>query len=139
MSEPKETVRKLPAGVKAATERAFTWLYDTPQPADALVMPAGRDLTFGNTDLTVGIRPGATAPTLVLFVASPGQSLNRAQWAEWQTLVGKLAKKHKTGIRRTFNGPPTHTGAMVLDAPAHPTLVAAVQRYQAGCPRHRGA
>jgi hypothetical protein len=139
VSEPKETVRKLPAGVKAATERALTWLYDTEQPADALVMPAGRELTFGNTDLSVGVRPGVTGPTLVLSLPRPGQSLNRAQWDEWQTLVAKLAKKHQTAIARTFNGPPTHTGAVVLDAAAHPTLVAAVQRFQAGCPWHRGA
>ena len=139
MSTPSTAPRKLPAGIKAVTERAFTWLYDTEQPPDALVMPAGRTLIPGNAGLALAIRPGITGPTLSLSTEHASFALNRGYWDEWQTVVAKTAKKHKVGVARTFNGPPTHTGAIVLDTPAHPTLVAAVERFQAGCPLHRGA
>jgi hypothetical protein len=41
-------------------------------------------------------------------------------------------------VVHTWNGHPGITGSLALARPAHPSLLAAVQRYRAGCPRHPG-
>jgi hypothetical protein len=41
-------------------------------------------------------------------------------------------------VLHTWNGHPAITGSLALARPAHPSLVAAVDRYRTGCPDHTG-
>jgi hypothetical protein len=58
--------------------------------------------------------------------------IERGELANLATAIEDLGY----GFKSTWNGRSTITGSVGLHKPAHPTLIAAVDRYRAGCPAH---
>ncbi|MEH0657699.1 hypothetical protein QA860_08130 [Streptomyces stelliscabiei] len=60
---------------------------------------------------------------------------NPLEPGELEALAAELERRGFS-VEGTWNGHPGTTGSVGLVRPAHPTLVAAVDRYRAGCLEH---
>lgn len=60
---------------------------------------------------------------------------NPLEHGELDVLAAKL-RNRGVEVTSTWNGHPQTTGSVALAGPAHPSLVAAVDRYRAGCLVH---
>lgn len=123
------------------------WLYDTTQPDDAHVTHHG--ITIGHPEANrwyVFTPDGAQhLPTVIVNVSHPewidngfGQPSTLANPLapdELPTLAEEL-RRRGFDVASTWNGHPGDTGSVGLVRPAHPSLVAAVQRYHRGCTVH---
>lgn len=126
----------------------LAWLYDTPQPDGAILQHHGASLP------PVGNRwfrfiPSGWGGRVVVVVdvakvewidngpndlATPANPLepDELDWLTCELAVLGVEVVH------TWNGHPAITGSLALARPAHPSLLAAVERYRAGCPEHSG-
>ena len=137
------TVTAEPLSIQAGLCAGLRWLYGTVQPDDALVEPRGAQLTASGRRLR--FVPVATAGTPLIVVDTdvtrwaPGPispALNTLPAAESPWLAAELAALGIAAGRHRYH---SLTGIVVLDAPAHCSLRAAVARYARGCPRHHSA
>ena len=120
----------------------LNWLYDTVQPDDAHTSHHGIVLGLLAANRIYGFCPtGAkNLPVVVVDVAKPEHRdylppANPLAPDELSDLAQELERRGFT-VRTTWNGHPGITGSVGLTRPAHPTLVAAVQRYHRGCTVH---
>ena len=129
--------------IQAGLCAGLRWLYGTVQPDDALVEPRGVCLAASGRRLR--FVPVATAGTPLIVVdtdvarwgAGPiSPALNTLPATESPCLAAELAALGIPAGRQHYH---SLTGTIVLDAPAHCSLRAAVARYARGCPRHHSA
>jgi len=118
------------------------WLYDTIQPDDAHQQHHGITLGVPEANRIYGFCPtGAEGlPVVVVEVAKPELRpyqlpLNPIEPEELPALASELEQRGFK-VRVTWNGHPAISGSVGLARPAHPTLLAAVQRYHRGCTVH---
>ncbi|MER7707174.1 hypothetical protein ABTX81_30275 [Kitasatospora sp. NPDC097605] len=119
----------------------LAWLYDTEQPDGAILQHHGAHLgTHGNRRYSVTPTGAVDLPVLVVDIADPDFDFQR-QAPRNVLAPGELAvlaaalTRLGAEVRTTWNGTGI-TGSVGLRRPAHPTLVAAVDRYRARCPTH---
>lgn len=127
-------------GIDAALRAGLRWLYATSQPADAVVERRGARLT--TRDRVVRFVPiSDTGNPLIVVdllgvhwgIGAPNPALNSLPPHELPSLAAELAA---LGISSGAQHHHAVTGTIVLDVPAHRTLIDAVHRYDRGCPRH---
>ncbi|MFJ8743440.1 hypothetical protein ACIRL2_29195 [Embleya sp. NPDC127516] len=120
------------------------WLYETRQPRRALVEQHGATLRgpAGSNRLISWVPVGADGtPVVILGVARVDHDPERGPTVlapgELDALVGALRDLGADPVERWHGhtGAGT-TGSVRLARRAHRTLLAAVDRYRAGCPRH---
>lgn len=119
------------------------WLHDTEQPDSAALSHHGLSLpVVANRRFTFVPEGAFGRPVVVVEVAkiewvergvyrAPGNPLEPGELSDLATLLASLGAESE----RTWNGNGT-TGSVGLKYPAHPTLIAAVNRYRAGCLTH---
>lgn len=129
-----------------ATLRAgLAWLYDTEQPDGAITQHHGRSTSTG--DWRLGFCPlGADdLPVVWVEVATPvyrtigdDRLLTNPLGPHAMKQISDALAQLGHPVTKTWNGE-SHmtTGSCGMRDPAHPTLLAAVQRYHAGCPTHK--
>ena len=146
------------ADVKTVLAAAMAWLYDTDQPGGAIMQhhgPGGFRLGDRYYDLT----PTGAENLPVISVTVAGAEFKPGCWRGFggeysdsfhaksvlvprgpcEEFLGVVSLAAELGaeVRETWNGAISHTsGSIGLAAPARPSLVAAMSRYQAGCPVH---
>lgn len=114
------------------------WLYDTAQPDDAHADHHGIVLGLPDVNRVYRFTPDGAdhLPVVIVNVARPGPpGSNPLEPGELFDLAIELEARGYT-VRTTWNGHPADTGSVSLIRPAHPTLVAAVERYHRGCTVH---
>ncbi|MGA5869295.1 hypothetical protein [Streptomyces cinereoruber] len=124
---------------------ALHWLYETEQPDDAWMTHHGQWIPVtGNRHLTVTPTGAENLPVIVVNVSQQTwtKGPDRDMWPgnpvapdELPRLAAELERRGYA-VRSTWNGFPAHTGSVGLVRPAHPSQVAAVARYRAGCLEH---
>lgn len=112
------------------------WLYDTEQPATATARSDGQALpSAGGRTLRFIPRghPGGTVVRIEHARPAAGpQALPAAELDAFANLLDDL----DVGVARSWIEYPGASGCFALHAPAHPTLCAAVARYELGCAVH---
>lgn len=118
------------------------WLYDTVQPDDAHQQHHGITIGLPEANRYYGFCPDGFEhrPVVSVNVAKPEYRdnlppANPIAPGELFDLARELEARGFT-VRTTWNGHPGITGSVGLVREAHPTLVAAVQRYHRGCTQH---
>lgn len=119
------------------------WVYETEQPGDAVLQHHGLSLPVVE-NRRFSFCPTGWAEHVVIVVSVAKVELGgpyeppRNPLAP-DELVAVTAALADLGadVVKTWNGHPSITGSLALTRPAHPSLVAAVKRYHAGCPQHR--
>ncbi|MBI0300466.1 hypothetical protein JBE04_39930 [Streptomyces sp. PRKS01-29] len=130
----------------AVLDAGLRWLYETEQPDNAHAQHHGEQLAAdGNRSYSFVPVGARSLPVVVVDVAKvewidngPNQLMtpaNPLEPGELETLAVELERRGFT-VRSTWNGHPAITGSVGLARPAHPSQVAAVERYRAGCPEH---
>lgn len=127
----------------AVLAAGIEWLFRTVQPADAIDQHHGA--CYGQPDSTryYGFCPQGALNLPVISVNARGWA-----WNDGGELVGVLESGEMAAtagaltalgvvIRDQWNGDGGISGSFGLTEPAHPSLVAAVDLYQAGCPTHK--
>ncbi|MUL61192.1 hypothetical protein B5P44_01165 [Mycobacterium sp. CBMA 213] len=121
------------------------WLFDTPQPSDAIVHHLGDRLPSAANrllrfipDQGAGLAAISVQVTRVRFSTNSRVPLNPLYPGEIAALA-ELVDDLGVPVRGTWGGNPSQFGGVVLDARAHASLASAVDRYQRGCPRHEGS
>ena len=134
------TTAAAPPSLDAALRAGLHWLYATVQPPDAVVERRGAKLT--TADRTLRFVPiSATGNPLIVVdlldvhwgVSAFSPPLNALPPDELPVLATALAAFKIPSGAQHYHG---ITGTVVLDTPAHTTLIDAVHRYDRGCPRH---
>lgn len=127
-------------------DTGLNWLYDTVQPDDAHQHHLGIVLHLPAANRWYGFCSAGANNLPVVSVDvikvehkfdDDGDSIpaNPLEPDELATLAAELEQRgHK--VTSTWNGHPGVTGSVGLDRTAHPTLVAAVDRYRRGCTVH---
>lgn len=127
-----------------AVEAALHWLHDTPQPHEAALQHHGLHvartvLPSTGREVALSACPSGAGQRPVLIVTAAESHRGGDVWSftddGWASAVGAVAAR--TPVHTTWNGPPATSGSVGLVHGAHPTLLAAVARYFAGCPDHR--
>ncbi|MFG3136071.1 hypothetical protein ACGFZA_07590 [Streptomyces sp. NPDC048211] len=123
------------------------WLYDTEQPDDAwqghhgllLPLPAANRLyafvaanDWGDAVVVVDVAKIEWIDNGPNELQTPANPLEPD---ELDVLAGEL-RALGVEVARTWNGHPQTTGSVGLARPAHTSLLAAVERYHAGCRVH---
>ncbi|MFM9777066.1 hypothetical protein [Streptomyces scabiei] len=123
------------------------WLYDTVQPDDAHQQHHGITLHLPEANRWYGFCPDGAQHRPVVSVdvlkvewidngpnrlPTPANPLDRD---EMRDLVAELRRRGFESFG-TWNGHPGTSGSVGLTRKAHPTLVAAVERYHRGCTAH---
>jgi hypothetical protein len=118
------------------------WLYDTEQPPTAIAQHHGeRLLSVGNRSIKFVPCGWGGRVVIVLDVANveyggnyepPCNPLAHRELDNFKALLAEMGPT----VAHAWNGHPAITGSVALSRPAHPTLIAAVDRYYAGCPDH---
>lgn len=123
----------------------LAWLYDTVQPEGAILQHHGAIMADNDRRRTYRFIPQGwnNLPVVVADahhrrdehgrVRFPGGPLTRQDRADLIQLVESLGAQ----VAHTWNNDAYATTSLGLLRPAHPTLLAAVARYRAGCPDHR--
>ncbi|MEU1553979.1 hypothetical protein ABZ517_14840 [Streptomyces scabiei] len=123
------------------------WLYDTGQPDDAHQQHHGLTLHLPETNRWYGFCPSSAHRLPVVSVDvlkiewidnGPNDLKTPANPLGPDELTDLAAELRRRGfdVDGTWNGHPGTTGSVGLVREAHPTLVAAVQRYRSGCTVH---
>jgi hypothetical protein len=131
----------------AILDTGLGWLYDTVQPDNAHQQHHGITLGLPATNRWYGFCPDGARHLPVVSV-----NVGKPEWIDNgfnrpMTLANPLGPDELPALaeelrRRgfepygTWNGHPADTGSVGLVREAHPTLVAAVQRYHRGCTAH---
>jgi hypothetical protein len=121
------------------------WLFDTEQPEGSVLEHHGVVLrAAGNRQF--GFVPAGWAGHAIVTVdvaevrwayganQLPANPLRPGELEDRAALLAALGAE----VVRTWNGHPSITGSLALARPAHPSLLAAVDRYRAGCLTHPG-
>ncbi|MHA4774736.1 hypothetical protein L1085_009560 [Streptomyces sp. MSC1_001] len=121
------------------------WLYETEQPADAWMSHHGQQIpTTVNRFLAFVPTAVSSLPVIVIGVVKPAWKegprgdmvpTNPLTPIELPRLAAELEQRGYA-VRSTWNGFPGATGSVGLARPAHPSQIAAVDRYRAGCQEH---
>jgi hypothetical protein len=126
----------------AVLDAGLTWLYDTVQPDDAHQFHLGTSIDLPAYNRYYGFCPdgGEHLPTVIINVGKlrflPGRLQEHPLTPrELDDLAAELERRGFP-VRATWNGFPASTGSVGLARPAHPTMVAAVERYHRGCTVH---
>ncbi|MFC8862686.1 hypothetical protein [[Kitasatospora] papulosa] len=123
------------------------WLYETEQPADAWDQHHGVSLPLPADNRTYSFCPAGYRSLTVVVV-----NVAKVDWIdngpndlktpanplkvdELDSLADDL-RAHGFEVNDMWNGHPGITGSVGLARPAHPSLLAAVDRYRAGCLAH---
>lgn len=129
-----------PPSIDAALAAGLRWLYATVQPADALVERRGARFETAGRSLRFVPISATGKPLIVVDLldvhwerGSFSPSLNPLPPDELPSLATELASLGIPSNAQRYHGV---TGTIVLDVPVHHTLIAAVLRYDRGCPRH---
>lgn len=128
-------------------DTGLNWLYDTVQPDNAHLHPRGLTLHLPEANRQYSFCPtGARRPTVVSVDVlkvewidnGPNDLKTPANPLESGELEALAAELERRGFpaQDTWNGHPGITGSVGLARPAHPSLVAAVDRYRRGCTAH---
>lgn len=127
---------------ETALDAGLHWLYETAQPDDAHAQHHGDTIGLPAANRYYGFCPSGAEglPVVVVNVAKPElrpyePPLNPLAPDELSDLARELEARG-FAVRTTWNGHPAITGSVGLVRPAHPTLLAAVDRYRAGCLDH---
>lgn len=134
------------AGIEALVQAAVAWL-GRPQPADCHMHHHGPNVgTTGPTDddLLLSISPRGFRRNLPVLVVdrvgprrpSPLEDIENPLTSEEMDLVRQAITAAGSTIADEWNGPPNITASFALTTTVHPDLLAAVDRYHAGCPNH---
>lgn len=128
--------------LNAVLDTGLGWLFDTVQPDDAHQQHHGISISLPSANRVYGFCPDGFEhrPVVSVEVAKPelqmyGPPLNPLEPDELFDLAQELERRSFT-VRTTWNGHPGTGGSVGLVRDAHPTLVAAVQRYHRGCTVH---
>jgi len=131
-----------PPSIDVALAAGLRWLYATAQPVGAVVERRGALVTTAERLLRFVPVSATNNPLIVVDLldvhwglSAVGPPLNSLPPDELPILATELAA---LGIPSSAQHYHHITGTIVLDAHAHPSLVAAVRRYDRGCPRHGG-
>lgn len=112
------------------------WLYDTEQPASAIARSDGQALpSVGGRTLRFIPRahPGGTVVRIEHTRRTTGpQALPATELDAFANVLDDLDVR----VARRWIEYPGASGCFALHAPAHPTLCAAVARYERGCAEH---
>lgn len=131
---------------RATLAAGLRWLFDTEQPAGAVQQHHGVGLPpVGNRRFGFCPAGGDSRAVVTVAVANVEWRLQRGEQVsanpirptELDDLTTELASLGAEVVH-TWNGHPGTTGSLALARPAHPSLLAAVDRYRAGCPTHPG-
>lgn len=149
MTGPARSRFPVPAGAPdlvAVVARMLAWLYETPQPDGAMMQHHGRALgavvgSVGGAPLgriRVNATPAGVEDSVVVVVDAHRRDLGAgvaacvdAAFARWEVAVVDTWNGATPGSRDYV------TGSWRLAERAHPSLLAAVDAYRAGCPTHR--
>ncbi|MHA4776037.1 hypothetical protein L1085_016195 [Streptomyces sp. MSC1_001] len=131
--------------ISAALTAGLHWLYETEQPDDAWMQHHGQQIRItGNRYLTFTPTGADNLPVIAINVSRPKWTKDPRGYLvpgnpiapdELPRLAAELEHRGFT-VRSTWNGFPADTGSVGLARPAHPSQVAAVERYRAGCQAH---
>ncbi|MFD5221432.1 hypothetical protein ACFWMH_27705 [Streptomyces tendae] len=127
-------------------DAGLEWLYETVQPDDAHQQHHGIILRLPDANRWYGFSPAGVRNRPVVSVDvtkkeyrfdSDGDSIpaNPLEPGELEALADEL-RRRGFDVDGTWNGHPGTTGSVGLARPAHPSLVAAVDRYRRGCTVH---
>lgn len=125
------------AHVRAVVESGLRWLYNVRQPPAALVADQGLGLPVIEGRRYVFIPDVDGRPLIAVHAvrgqdSGSGSAISAQELTELVSLVEEVA-----GGGAAVLGTPNAAAARIrLDAPAHPSLVAAAVRFRAGCPIH---
>lgn len=130
----------------AILDTGLGWLYDTAQPDDAHTDHHGIVLHLPDANRWYGFCPtGArNLPVVCVDVTKVEYKFDRVGGSvpanplevdELESLADEL-RRRGFNVDDTWNGHPGVTGSVGLARPAHPSLVAAVDRYRRGCTDH---
>jgi hypothetical protein len=133
--------------VEDVLRAGLVWLYSTEQPGDALIQHHGVDAgAVGNRRYKFMPRGSDRLPVVVVNVAATVRNertsdlqnpLGERELDDLADVVTRVGAEFGAVATQTWNGHPAHTGSVQLGTPAHPSLLAAVDRYHRGCPEHR--
>lgn len=127
-------------------DAGLRWMFETEQPDDAHAQHHGAMLAADGNRTYRFIPVGARKrPVIVVDVAKvewidngPNDlktPANPLEPGELEALASELTARGYT-VETTWNGHPGISGSVGLLTPAHPSQVAAVERYLAGCVEH---
>lgn len=129
--------------IRSILKAGLEWLYDTVQPPGAILQhhgvssPRVGDLWFGFTPTGWQWHPVVTVNvTRPRRHSDTGELLNPLDQAEMDTVADTLGSLRLDVIAGWWNGAGFDTGSFGLSKTAHPSLVATVDRYRAGCAEH---
>lgn len=145
---PDRGARALDTGA-VSTEQAVSvgllWLYRTEQPDEAVLQHHGVTVARSLLAVSDGDRlyrfiPGTARNVIIsVLVARPvyvnGFHQVRLRPGEVDQLAG-LVRELGHEVAEVWASPSGAFGTVTLQQPAHRSLLAAVDRYRAGCPRH---
>lgn len=121
------------------------WLFDIPQPHDAIIHHLGDRLpSAGNRilrfipDQDAGLAAIAVNVARVRYAPNSFVSLNPLYPGEIEAFA-ELVDDIGVPVRGTWGGSPSQSGGVVFEVRAHASLVDAVDRFQGGCPHHAGS
>lgn len=130
-------------GPRELLAAGLRWLVDTQQPDDAILQHHGMrvQMVVDNRSIVLCPRGWGGHPVIAVDVAShvgdehglPLTRLGRGELDVWQAVLTDLGVE----VVHRWNGWPAPSGSLALAGQAHPTLLAAVDRYHAGCLTHR--
>jgi hypothetical protein len=129
---------------RRAVAAGLAWLFDTAQPAGAIVTHHGATLVAGDRRYCFVPRGYAGHAVVVVEVAKlnfDGRLRRHTAVLEPDELavLDGLLTEMGHEVVDTWNGHPGITGSVALARPVEPSLLAAVDRYRAGCPDHGGS
>jgi hypothetical protein len=129
-----------PPNLKAALRAGLHWLYATEQPPDALIERRGATINTAERSLRFMPISANGNPLIVVDlldvhwgISGFSPPLNSLPPDELPILATELTALGVPAGAQHYHG---ITGTIALDAPAHPSLLDAVRRYDHGCPRH---
>jgi hypothetical protein len=132
----------------------LAWLLDTEQPDESIIIHHGvllrvpgepaRSLSFAPQSLGSVGTPSYGRPVIALEARGARWDGERGVWhdglrpGELQQLADLVVRLGHP-VADTWNGDGLDSGSIALGQYAHPSLIAAVDRYREGCPRHFGS
>ncbi len=112
------------------------WLYDTEQPATAIARSGSQALPSAGGRTLRFIPRGHPGGTVVRIEHTLPSTTPPSLAAADRDAFASLLDDIDVGVARSWIEYPGASGCFALRAPAHPTLCAAVARYERGCADH---
>lgn len=122
------------------------WLFHIEQPDGALISHHGVTLGADNNRRYSFTPYGYDNHPVVVASVADVKYIDRKEFREFTNPIAPDELDQLSadltamgfGVAKTWNGHPGITGSVGLKQTAHPTLLAAVGNYQAGCQQHPG-